>query len=126
MEVWPIGFVESEADKSTPLDAWPSLESRIVLEAAMTQGLEGLEPGEEILVLFWFDRSQGFDLRQHPKGDTARPKRGVFTLRSPHRPNPIGVSQVQVLAVEGNVLHVRGLDAYDGTPILDIKPVKPC
>ena len=126
VEVRPIGYVESEADESTPRDGWPSIESRIVLDTAMTQGLEGLEPGKDILVVFWFDRSRGFDLLQHPKGDTSRPKRGVFTLRSPHRPNPIGVSQVQVLAVEDNVLHVRGLDAYDGTPVLDIKPVQRC
>ncbi len=124
MNVQTIGYVKSDADESTSPDAWASVESRIVLDPAFTEGLTGLEAGKEILVVFWFDRSKGFDLMQHPKGDTSRPKRGVFTLRSPHRPNPIGVSQVQLLGIEGNVLRVRGLDAFDGTPVLDIKPVK--
>jgi len=124
VKVRAIGYVENSADASTSGKAWASTESRVVIEPSLIAGLEGLEPGREILVLFWFDRSRGFDLLQHPKGDTSRPRRGVFTLRSPHRPNPIGVSQVELLAVDVNVLHVRGLDAYHGTPVLDIKPVK--
>jgi len=119
----PIGRVENGADESTALDHWTSVESRIVLDPSLVGGLSGLEAGQDIIVVFWFDRSGGFDLLQHPKGDTSRPKRGVFALRSPHRPNPIGVSQVHLLAVEGNVLLVRGLDAFNGTPVLDVKPV---
>ena len=121
--VKPIGRVKSAADEGTPLSEWASIESQIVFDPAMAAGLEGLEAGQDILVVFWFDRSEGFDLLQHPRGDTSRCKRGVFTLRSPHRPNPIGVSQVHLLAVEGNVLLVRGLDAFNGTPVLDVKPV---
>jgi tRNA-Thr(GGU) m(6)t(6)A37 methyltransferase TsaA len=74
------------------------------------------------MVVFYFHRSQGYDLTQHPRGDPRRPKRGVFTLRSPRRPNPIGVTVVDLVAIEGNVLRVRGLDAINGTPVLDIKP----
>jgi tRNA (Thr-GGU) A37 N-methylase len=70
---------------------------------------------------FYFHRSAGYELSQHPRGDRTRPKRGVFTLRSPRRPNPIGVTVVDLLGVEGNVLRVRGLDACNGTPILDLK-----
>jgi L-fuculose-phosphate aldolase len=124
LQLRPIGYVEHSADESTPLDEWASVEARIVVDPALVAGLDGLEPGREILIVFWFDRSEGFDLLQHPKGDTSRPQRGVFSLRSPHRPNPIGVSEVQLIAVEGNVLRVRGLDAFDTTPVLDIKPVR--
>ena len=97
-------------------------ESRIVLNPDLSEGLQGIEPGQQILVIFYFHRSEGFDLLQHPQGDRSRPKRGVFTLRSPRRPNPIGATIVDVLAVDGNVLRVGGLDAINGTPVLDIKP----
>ena len=82
----------------------------------------GLEPGRRITVVFSFDRSRGFDLLQHPRGDRSRPRRGVFALCSPHRPNAIGVTEVDLVAADGNVLRVRGLDAINGTPVLDIKP----
>jgi tRNA-Thr(GGU) m(6)t(6)A37 methyltransferase TsaA len=100
-----------------------SAESRIVLDPALTGGLAGLEAGQQVMVVFYFHRSQGYDLAQHPRGDTSRPKRGVFALRSPRRPNPIGVTIVDLLAIEENVLRVRGLDAINGTPVLDLKPV---
>ena len=80
-----------------------------------------MEAGQQLLVLFYFHRSAGYELSQHPCGDRSRPKRGVFTLRSPHRPNPIGVTVVELLAVDGNVLLVRGLDACSGTLLLDLK-----
>lgn len=73
------------------------------------------------MVVFYFHRSQGYDLCQHPRGDQSRPQRGVFALRSPRRPNPIGVTEVELMAVERNVLRVRGLDAINGTPVLDLK-----
>jgi formylmethanofuran dehydrogenase subunit E len=74
------------------------------------------------MVVFYFHRSRGFDLLQHPRGDKSRPRRGVFSLRSPRRPNPIGVTVVDLVAIDGNVLHVQGLDAINGTPVLDLKP----
>jgi tRNA-Thr(GGU) m(6)t(6)A37 methyltransferase TsaA len=74
------------------------------------------------MVVFYFHRSQGFDLLQHPQGDRSRPRRGVFALRSPRRPNPVGVTVVDLVAVAENVLRVRGLDAINGTPVLDLKP----
>ena len=97
-------------------------ESRIILSAEVAPGLEGLEKEPRILVVFHFHRSEGWDLFQHPRGDTSRPKRGVFALRSPRRPNGIGVSEVELLEIKGNVLRVQGLDAVDGTPVLDLKP----
>jgi tRNA-Thr(GGU) m(6)t(6)A37 methyltransferase TsaA len=117
-----IGHVENDFDEPAGLRKMRSVESRIVLEPVLTEGLRGLEPGRQVMVIFHFHRSQGFDLLQHPQGDRSRPRRGVFALRSPHRPNPIGVTVVDVVAVDGNVLKVRGLDAINGTPVLDLKP----
>jgi tRNA-Thr(GGU) m(6)t(6)A37 methyltransferase TsaA len=99
------------------------IESRIVLDPALSEGLQGLESGQHVMVLFHFHHSEGYDLLQHPRGDTSRPKRGVFALHTPRRPNRIGVTTVDLMAVEGNVLRVRGLDAIHGTPVLDIKLV---
>lgn len=116
-----IGHVENDFDGPSTSGSRSS-ESRLVLELGLTQGLEGLEVGQKIMVIFHLHRSQGFDLLQHPRGDRSRPRRGVFTLRSPRRPNPIGITVVDLVAVEGNVLRVKGLDAFNGTPVLDLKP----
>jgi tRNA-Thr(GGU) m(6)t(6)A37 methyltransferase TsaA len=117
-----IGHVENDFDEPAAAAKIRSTESRIVLDPALTEGLRGLEPRQRVMVVFYFHRSQGYDLCQHPQGDKSRPRRGVFALRSPRRPNPIGVTVVDLVAVEGNVLRVRGLDAIDGTPVLDLKP----
>jgi tRNA-Thr(GGU) m(6)t(6)A37 methyltransferase TsaA len=117
-----IGHVENDFNEPAASDLIRSAESRIVLDPALKEGLRGLEPGQRIMVIFYFHRSQGYDLCQHPRGDRRRPQRGVFALRSPRRPNPIGVTVVDLVAIEGNVLRVRGLDAINGTPVLDLKP----
>jgi len=118
----PIGYVENEFDQPASPQRIREVESRIILNPDFVEGLMGLEPGGQVMVVFYFHRSQGFDLLQHPQGDTSRPRRGVFALRSPMRPNPIGVSVVDLIAVEGNVLRVHNLDAINGTPVLDLKP----
>jgi tRNA-Thr(GGU) m(6)t(6)A37 methyltransferase TsaA len=117
-----IGYVENPVEEPIAPEGFQGVESRIVLNPAMRDGLNGLEPGHQIMVLFHFHRTQGFELLQHPQGDRTRPRCGVFTLRSPFRPNPIGVTVVTLLSIEGNILRVRGLDAINGTPILDLKP----
>ena len=117
-----IGYVENEFQEPTIPDTLRASTSRIVLAPDFVEGLTGLEPGMALLVVFVFHRSEGFDLLQHPRGDQSRPKRGVFALRSPNRPNRIGITEVELLAIEGNILTVRGLDALDGTPVLDLKP----
>jgi formylmethanofuran dehydrogenase subunit E len=117
-----IGHVENEFDELASPEKIRAVESRIVLDPALTEGLKGLEPGQQVMVVFYFHRSQGYDLLQHPRGDRSRPRRGVFALRSPRRPNPIGVTVADLVAVEGNVLRVQGLDAINGTPVLDLKP----
>jgi tRNA (adenine37-N6)-methyltransferase len=95
--------------------------ARILLEPALTDGLLGLEPGSDILVLCYFHRAGHDVLQVHPMGDMDNPLRGVFATRSPARPNPIAVTSARILRIEGHVLHVVGLDALDGTPVLDIK-----
>jgi tRNA-Thr(GGU) m(6)t(6)A37 methyltransferase TsaA len=118
-----IGYVENDFEEPAELDEMRMTESRIVLNSDLTDGLRGLEPGQQVMVVFYFHRSQGYDLCQHPRGDQSRPQRGVFALRSPRRPNPIGVTEVELMAVERNVLRVRWLDAINGTPVLDLKLV---
>jgi tRNA-Thr(GGU) m(6)t(6)A37 methyltransferase TsaA len=118
-----IGYVENEFQEPTKPDTLSASPSHIVLAPDLLEGLTGLEPGMPLLVVFVFHRAEGYDLLQHPRGDRGRPKRGVFALCSPNRPNPIGITEVELLAIERNVLIVRGLDALDGTPVLDLKPV---
>lgn len=119
----PIGFVQSAYTEPISSDILRSQESRIVLDPDLTPGLDGLENGQAIWILFHFHRNQDFALHQHPRGDRSRPKQGVFSLRSPKRPNRIGLTQVELIRIEGNILYVRNLDAIDGSPVLDIKPV---
>jgi tRNA-Thr(GGU) m(6)t(6)A37 methyltransferase TsaA len=118
-----IGHVENPFNEPTSSGTLRAVESRIVIRPEFLQGLTGMEAGQHLLVVFVFHRSEGFDWLQHPQGNRSRPKRGVFTLRSPKRPNPIGISEVELVDIEGNVLRVRGLDAINGTPVLDLKPV---
>jgi tRNA-Thr(GGU) m(6)t(6)A37 methyltransferase TsaA len=118
----PIGHVErSEDDEGSSWEELRTRAARIVLDPALTDGLLGLEPGSDIVVLFCFHRSAGYDLQLHPRGDPSRPIRGVFATRSPRRPNPIAATVVRIERVDGNVLDVIGLDALDGSPVLDIK-----
>jgi formylmethanofuran dehydrogenase subunit E len=122
LNVRPIGVVENGLPYGTPGDTLRAHESRIVLEQDLVPALAGLEKEPRILVVFYFHLSEGWELLQHPRGDTTRDKRGLFALRSPRRPNPIGVTEVELLGIRENVLTVRGLDAVDGTPVLDLKP----
>jgi tRNA-Thr(GGU) m(6)t(6)A37 methyltransferase TsaA len=118
-----IGRVETDGARVTPGSAAPR-PSRVVLDPAFEDGLEGLRPGDRLMVIFQLHLSGDYALLQHPRGDTTRPRRGVFALRSPHRPNPIGVTVVEILGIAGNVLQVEGLDAYHGSPVLDLKPAQ--
>jgi tRNA-Thr(GGU) m(6)t(6)A37 methyltransferase TsaA len=117
----PIGYVASDVDKLLRPQEIKAQPARLVIDPALEEGLHGLEGGQRLLVIFQFHRLSGFELLQHPKGDKERPLRGVFALHSPRRPNPIGVTEVDLLRREGHILHVIGLDAVNGTPILDLK-----
>lgn len=121
-----VGVVESpltdpaaapkQGDEGAP-DAW------LVFEPAVRDALDGLRPGDRVLVLTWLHRADRSVLRVHPRDDQSIPLQGVFNTRSSDRPNPIGLHEVELLAIEGLRLHVRPLEAVDGTPIVDLKPV---
>lgn len=102
-----------------------SPDARLVLDPAVADGLGDLRVGEQVIVLTWLDRADRDVLRVHPRDDVTVPQRGVFSTRSADRPNPIGLHLVEILAIDGLTLHVRNLEAVDGTPILDLKPVLP-
>ena len=126
LELIPIGTVESpltdrasapkQGDEGAP-DAW------LVFDHALLEGLEGIRPGDRVIVLTWLDRARRDVLRVHPRGDLNNPKQGVFNTRSPDRPNPIGLHEVEIVAIEGSRVRVQGLEALNGTPIVDVKPV---
>jgi tRNA-Thr(GGU) m(6)t(6)A37 methyltransferase TsaA len=126
MELVAIGTVESpltdrasapkQGDEGAP-EAW------LVFDTRVAEGLDGIEVGDELLVLTWLDRASRDVLRVHPRGNLARPEQGVFTTRSPDRPNPIGLHRVHVVSIDGTRLQVRDLEALDGTPIVDVKPL---
>ena len=118
----PIGFVRNTFSSTSHWEQMHAGKSQIILDPGLVAGLQGMEPGQQVMVLFYFDRVDDFELLQHPRGDPDRQKQGVFTIRSPRRPNPIGVTVVDLLSIDENVLSVRGLDAFDGTPVIDLKP----
>jgi tRNA-Thr(GGU) m(6)t(6)A37 methyltransferase TsaA len=98
-------------------------QATIEISADYEPALRGVDAGDELLVLTWLDRADRDVLAVHPRGDTTRPETGVFATRSPHRPNPIGLHRVRVLSIDGPRLQVADLEALDGTPVLDLKPV---
>jgi tRNA-Thr(GGU) m(6)t(6)A37 methyltransferase TsaA len=124
--VHPVGRVESpltdvdlaprQGDEGAP-DAW------LVFDERCAEALRDMRAGAEILLFTWLDRADRDVLVVHPRGDLSRPEQGVFSTRSPHRPNPIGLHRVTVLEADGLRLRVNGLEAIDGTPIVDVKPV---
>lgn len=95
----------------------------LVFEPEMVEGLRNLRVGDDIIVLTWLDRARRDVLAVHPRGDPSRPMEGVFSTRSPHRPNPIGLHRAKVTAIDGVRVQVHALEALDGTPIVDMKPV---
>jgi tRNA-Thr(GGU) m(6)t(6)A37 methyltransferase TsaA len=120
-----IGHVESALAELSEAPRQPdegAPEAWIVLDDRYAAALDGLAPGSDVVLLTWLDRSDREVLAVHPRGDTERPLAGVFATRSPDRPNPIGLHDVQILDIDGTRVHVRTLEAVDGTPVLDIKP----
>jgi tRNA-Thr(GGU) m(6)t(6)A37 methyltransferase TsaA len=126
MELVRVGTVESalkdrddapkQADEGAP-DAWLHFDPRYV------DGLDGIAAGDELLVLTWLDRAERDVLRVRPRSDPDRPVQGVFNTRSPDRPNPIGLHRVTVLTVDAARVKVEALEALDGTPVIDVKPL---
>lgn len=125
-EIKPVGWVESplteraaapkQGNEGAP-EAW------IAFEPDLLDALHGIEPGDEVLVFTWLDRGDRDVLQTRPRDDPAIPIQGVFNTRSPDRPNPIGLHPATVLAIEGARMLVSELEALDGTPVIDVKPV---
>jgi len=120
----PIGFVRSRIRSFLPPEEFKGIESEILILPCFEKALEGLKEEPLILVLFRFHLSEGFSMKVHPRGDANRPLKGVFATCSPNRPNHIGLSLVKLNGVHGSTLSVEGLDALDGTPVIDIKPFR--
>jgi tRNA-Thr(GGU) m(6)t(6)A37 methyltransferase TsaA len=125
-DVVPIGYVESpltDAATAPKQGREGSPEAWLVFEPAILEGLDGIAAGDEVILLTWLDRADRNVLRVHPRDDVNNPMRGVFGTRSADRPNPIGLHPVQIVEIDGNRARVRDLEALDGTPIVDVKPV---
>ena len=124
----PIGVIHSEltsceaaphqGNEGAP-DAW------FEVNATVAEGLEGIAAGNKIILVTWFHKARRDTLRVHPRGDKNMPLTGIFATRSPDRPNPLGLHRVTVLEITGNRLRVGPIEAIDGTPVIDIKPVLP-
>jgi tRNA-Thr(GGU) m(6)t(6)A37 methyltransferase TsaA len=126
LRIEPVGRVVSplrdraeaprQGDEGAP-DAW------LVFEPGMAQALQGLRIGTEVLVLTWLDRARRDVFTVHPRDDLSRPATGVFATRSADRPNPIGLHRVEITEIDGLRMRVRNLEAVDGTPVVDVKPI---
>ena len=124
--LYPIGFLQSplkepgeaprQGREGAP-DAW------LEVNASVAEGLEALAVGDEIIVITWLHKAQRDILKTHPRNDETRPLAGVFATRSPDRPNPLGLHRVTVREIAGNRVKVGPIEAIDGTPVVDLKPV---
>ncbi len=122
----PIGVVHSSlTDRSSaPRQGSEGAgEAVIELAASVLDGTHRLEVGRELVIITWFHEAQRDVLQVHPRSDSTQPLTGVFCTRSPDRPNPLGLHRVKLLAISGRELRVAPLEAIDGTPVVDIKPV---
>jgi len=127
-EIEPIGVIRSELatraaaprqGREGAPDAWLEVDSRFA------EGLDGVAVGDEMILITWFHKARRNILTLHPRGDANRPLTGVFKTRSPDRPNPLGLHRVKVLQFSGNRVKIGPIEAIDGTPVVDIKPVLP-
>lgn len=125
-ELRPIGSVESpltDRDTAPKQGHEGSPDGWLVFDPAMAEGIRDFQVDAEILVLTWLDRARRDVLAVHPRSDPNNPLTGVFSTRSPDRPNPVGLHRVRIVSIDGLRVRVRNLEAIDGTPIVDVKPV---
>ena len=122
----PIGYVQSSLKhrEKAPKQGYEGAPNAwLEVEPSVAEGLDGITAGDEIILITWFHKAFRKILKVHPRGDKNMPLTGVFATRSPERPNPLGLHRVKVLEVAENKLKVGPLEAIDGTPVVDIKPV---
>lgn len=123
IEMEPIGFVSTDAKELPRCWTVSEVEGDLVVNDSYLEGLRDIRPGQRIYVIFHFHKSPRFTSRfMRIKRPVGEQELGVFSTHSPIRPNPIGLSLLEVLRIDDNVIHVKGLDMLNGTPILDIKP----
>ena len=123
-QIEPVGWLQTDlkTTKNAPKNFdESSIPGIIHIYREYHEGLEGIKPGDVIVVLFWLHQADRSVLKVHPRGDTSRPIRGVFSTRSPRRPNPIGISHFTVQSIGDGKIKVHGVDIIDGTPVIDIK-----
>ncbi|MEE9116337.1 MAG: tRNA (N6-threonylcarbamoyladenosine(37)-N6)-methyltransferase TrmO [Thermoplasmata archaeon] len=124
MVIEPIGHVRNDVGGGK-VDSWRGIESKVVLKEQFEPLLDGIEDFSHVVVIGWLHEIEGYAPSVHPRGRKDLPEVGVFATRTPHRPNPIGVTVVNLLSRDGTTLKVSDLDFYNGTPVLDIKPFTP-
>lgn len=126
IELKPIGFVRTSATRDEVRNK--STISKLILREELTEALQGIEDFSHLFIIFWMNEISSRErktMKVHPRGRMDMPLTGIFATRTQLRPNPIGLTLVELLHVKDHVLTVRGLDAFDGTPVLDIKPFDP-
>jgi tRNA-Thr(GGU) m(6)t(6)A37 methyltransferase TsaA len=127
VEITPIGVVKTDVAEPTD-DNWGKIISEIEVQAELAPGLQGLTDWSHVVVIYLMHTAE-FDVGKHlvrrPRERDDMPELGIFAQRARHRPNKIGITAVKLLGVEGNIVRVKGLDAINGTPVLDIKPYAP-
>ncbi len=129
MTLKAIGIVRNGIKQALPAKSdWGKIVSDIVIDSNLIEALDGLDDFSHIIVLYWMHQVPALSQVQtkiHPRGRYELPLVGLFATRAPYRPNPIGKATVRLLQRQGNILKVEGLDAIDGTPVIDIKPYIP-
>ena len=123
IHVEPIGVLRTGCEEQIP-DGWENALATIEVKEAWLPALEGIEEFSHLIVLFWLHLipREGIELKTHPQGRQDLPLVGILATRTPYRPNPIGLQMVELVSRQGSLLTIRGIDAYDGSPVLDIKP----
>jgi tRNA-Thr(GGU) m(6)t(6)A37 methyltransferase TsaA len=122
----PIGTIRSEIKNKEDAPKFyteGAPNARLELISSYSDGTDGMKVGDEIIVITWLHRADRSVLKVHPRGDASRPLTGVFLTRSPNRPNPLGLHRAKVLAIAQGSLLIGPIEAIDGTPVVDIKPV---
>ncbi len=122
----PIGFIRSNLRRreDAPRQGREGAPNALIeVLPFYRKALHRMQVGDEIIIISWLDRTQRNVLQVHPRGDASRPLTGVFSTRSPDRPNPIGLHRVKVLGMDRGRLHIGPIEAIDGTPVIDMKPV---
>jgi Uncharacterized conserved protein len=122
--IYPVGRVHSKFKEPVSPELLRKSPCQIEIDEAWSEAAEDIQVGDRLLVLFRFHLSESAPLKVHPRGDLSRPITGIFSTCSPRRPNFIGVGDCRVTGREGLRFQVEGLDALDGSPVIDIKPFR--